>query len=153
MAFNETFSEIPGIHELPKKISSVFESNKGVAEKFFWQANLLQTFEKICIFLAKVSLSEYKNSSLAKKSNQQQGNPAYKFEKGLHNSKIFTRIEKLSFGDYHHMVSSSVKCFNSNREYSQKFVSAIWLDKHNSQEPWTNYNLFFEAISDSQVEI
>jgi len=55
MAFKETSSEIPGI----------YESNKGVAEKFFWQANLLQTFEKICIFLAKVSLSEYKNSSFA----------------------------------------------------------------------------------------
>ena len=33
--FKETFSEIPGIYELPKKISSVFETNKGVAEKFF----------------------------------------------------------------------------------------------------------------------
>ena len=108
--FKETFSEIPGIYELPKNISDFFEQNKGVAEKFFWQANLLQTFEKICIFLAKVSLSEYKNSPFAKKSNQQQGNPAYKFEKGLHNSKIFTRTEKLSFG-----------------KYFQKFVSAIWL--------------------------
>ena len=64
--FKETFSEIPGIYELPKNISDFFEQNKGVAEKFFWQANLLQTFEKICIFLAKVSLSEYKNSPFAK---------------------------------------------------------------------------------------
>ena len=92
--FRETFSAIPGIYELPKKISSVFESNKGVAEKFFWQANLIQTFEKICILLSKISLYEYKNSLFAKKSNQQEGNPAYKFEKGLNDSKIFTRINK-----------------------------------------------------------
>ncbi len=151
--FKETFSAIPGIYELPKKISSVFETNKGVAEKFFWQANLLQTFEKICILLAKISIYEYKNSPFAKKSNQLEGSPAYKLERGLNKSAIFGRRDKLSFGDYNQIISATAKCLRSNREYSQTFVSAIWLDKQASQTPWTNYNLLCEAIISSLPEI
>jgi hypothetical protein len=151
--FIETFSEIPGIYELPKKIYSVFESNKGVAEKYFWQANLLQTFEKICILLAKISIYEYKNSPFAKKSNQLEGSPAYKLERGLNKSAIFGRRDKLSFGDYNQISSATAKCLRSNREYSQTFVSAIWLDKQASQTPWTNYNLLCEAIISSLPEI
>jgi hypothetical protein len=153
MAFNETFSEIPRLYELPKKISSVFESNKGVAEKKLWQDILLQTFEKICILLAKISIYEYKNSSFAKKSNQIKGSPAYKLETELNNSSIIKKINTLSWGNYMQIISNTRSLFNSNREYSKKFVSANWLDDGNPQESFTNYSLFFKAIQEYQAEI
>ena len=153
MIFKETFSEIPGLYELPKKISSVFETNKGVAEKKLWQDILLQTFEKICILLAQISIYEYKNSPFAKEFNQVKGSPAYKLETGLNNSSIIKKINTLSWGNYMQIISSTRSLFNSNREYSKKFVSANWLDDGNPQESFTNYSLFFKAIQEYQAEI
>jgi hypothetical protein len=55
MVFQETFSEIPGLAELPKKISSLFESNKGVAENYFG----LTLFIKVVRILSlKLSLNQ-----------------------------------------------------------------------------------------------
>ena len=135
--FKELFSEIPDLAQLPKKISSVFESNKGVADKKLWQDILLQTFEKICILLAQISIYEYKNSAFAKKSNQIKGSPAYKLEKELNNSSIIKKINTLSWGSYMQIISNTRSLFNSNREYSKKFVSDEEFAKSNKLGMWS----------------
>ena len=58
--FKETFSEIPGNYELPKKISNFFEQNKGGGGEVRWLQGLLQSFEKSFRLSGKNFLYEYK---------------------------------------------------------------------------------------------
>jgi hypothetical protein len=138
-----------GIERVPEHIVVYIRENEDELEKNFWLHTLIRTFEKLTIFMAQISLAEYKNSPLCGKSAMTDENSkSLVFEKKLNE---LPGDNKLAFGHYVMILRHLVNLFKKNRQHSEKFVSAVWFANKSKPDPWANFNILHGAVKESLV--
>lgn len=141
--------DIPRVSQLPKNISFFFEQNKGVEEKYAWLTGLLQSFEQVSAYLARISLSEYKARFVDK---YPESASALSIEKDINQWKSRKPFNP-TFGIVNQLTEKLAKCFSEKNERTKNFVSSIWSDSQSSPEAWIIYNNFYQGVLSSLSKV